>query len=144
MDLERIVLSQKQIESMHRHAEEALPQEAVALILGTLSQAEVKVSQVECLDNVSKSGVTSFAVDPEIQYEILIAAEERDEEMVGIFHSHPAPPNPSSRDRENMRLNPVVWLIASKMTGEWESRAFLYRDKEITEIQMDIIDAQDL
>lgn len=128
---------------MYRHAEEVLPLEAVALLLGTFTEDELKVSQVECLENVSKSRTTSFAVDPETQYRVLVEAEERGEEMIGIFHSHPAPPSPSSRDRENMRLNPVVWLIASKMTGEWESRAFLLSHEKIVEIQMVIIDAPD-
>ena len=85
MDPKRIILSHSQIESMHRHAEEALPLEVVALLLGTFTEDELKVSQVECLENVSQSRTTSFAVDPETQYRVLIEAEERDEEMIGIF-----------------------------------------------------------
>jgi proteasome lid subunit RPN8/RPN11 len=140
LDFERILLSQSQMKTLYNHAEEALPHESVALLIGTYSEKQVIVSRVECLDNVSERRMTSFAVNPELQYKILIEADERGEEMIGIFHSHPAPPAPSSHDRENMRLNQVVWLIASKMTGEWESRAYLYSNGEINEVRSEISD----
>lgn len=56
-------------------------------------------------------------------------ADTRGESMVGIFHSHPAPPRPSQSDLNNMRLNPVIWIIASKITGNWEMRAYSLEEK---------------
>jgi proteasome lid subunit RPN8/RPN11 len=84
----------------------------------------VVVSHIELIQNIAESK-TSFSVDPEVEYKLLVEAEERGEDLVGIFHSHPAPPKPSSSDLRNMRLNPVVWLISSKLTGCWISRAFI-------------------
>ena len=123
------------LEVLHNHAEEALPLESVALLFGNVKDVEVVVTRVELLENVAAS-TTSFAVDPEREYHLLMDAEGRGEEMVGIFHSHPAPPRPSSRDLRNMRLNPVVWAIASKSTGSWETRAFLLEDENLTNVRI--------
>jgi len=123
------------LEGLHNHAEEALPLESVALLFGNVKDVEVVVTRVELLENVAAS-TTSFAVDPEREYHLLMDAEDRGEEMVGIFHSHPAPPRPSSRDLRNMRLNPVVWAIASKSTGSWETRAFLLEGEDLTNVRI--------
>ncbi|MFX1416544.1 MAG: Mov34/MPN/PAD-1 family protein [Promethearchaeota archaeon] len=125
------------LERLHSHAEEALPLESVALLFGHVRNSEVVVTRLEFLENVAAS-TTSFAVDPEREYHLLIDAEERGEEMVGIFHSHPAPPKPSPRDLRNMRLNPVVWAIASKSTGSWETRAFLLEGENLIDVRIDL------
>ncbi|UCH05961.1 MAG: M67 family metallopeptidase [Candidatus Thorarchaeota archaeon] len=130
-------LSKAALEQLHTHAEKALPLESVALLFGHIQKSEVIVARIEFLENVAAS-TTSFAVDPEREYHLLMDAEERGEEMVGIFHSHPAPPIPSPRDLRNMRLNPVVWAIASKSTGSWETRAFLLEDENLIHVQIDL------
>jgi proteasome lid subunit RPN8/RPN11 len=47
------------------------------------------------------------------------AGDEYD--IMGIIHSHPAPPYPSSIDRENMKLWPVVWLIVDSRVGNYKA-----------------------
>jgi len=37
---------------------------------------------------------------------------------------------------ENMKLNPVVWLIASKETGNWENSAFLLDNDVLIEVSI--------
>ena len=128
-------LQKAALEQLHDHAEKALPLEAVALLFGHVKDTEVLVTRLEFLENVAAS-TTSFAVDPEREYHLLMEAEERGEEMVGIFHSHPAPPKPSSRDLRNMRLNPVVWAIASKSTGAWETSAFLLEGENLIDVRI--------
>lgn len=124
-------LSVLDLETLHYHAESRRPQEAAALLFGKISETSVIVTRVELVGNEATSSLTSFVVNPEEQYRLMIEAEEKEEELVGIFHSHPAPPYPSSRDKENMKLNPVVWLIASKETGDWVSMAYIMGDHEI-------------
>ncbi|UCE10563.1 MAG: M67 family metallopeptidase [Candidatus Thorarchaeota archaeon] len=119
---------------LHDLAEAQLPLESAALLFGTVKDEIVSVTHVETVDNLSERTAVSFSVDPEHQYRLLIEAEERGEELVAIFHSHPAPPRPSSRDLENMKLNPVVWLIASKTTGQWETRAFIVEGATYEEV----------
>ena len=88
------------------------------------------------MENDSPHNLTSFSIDPEIQYSLLMDADIRGESMVGIFHSHPAPPRPSQSDMKNMQLNPVVWLIASNTTGEWVTRAYILENKSPVEVSI--------
>lgn len=127
-------LSIMDMDSLHNHAEVNLPIEAVALLFGLVSESSVTVNRIELVHNEASSSTTTFMVNPEEQYRLLVEAEEQGEELVGIFHSHPAPPFPSSRDQRNMKLNPVVWLIASKASGNWVSNAFLLEDDRVKEI----------
>ncbi|MFW9793430.1 MAG: M67 family metallopeptidase [Candidatus Thorarchaeota archaeon] len=120
---------------LHEHAETNLPNEAAALLFGNIAKNSVIVKHIELVSNESISSLTAFNVNPEEQYRLFVEAEERNEELVCIFHSHPAPPYPSETDRRNMKLNPVVWLIASKESGTWESRAYLLSDDTVEEVQ---------
>ena len=132
----RLHLSNENLLKLHEHAEANLPTEAAALLFGNISEHSITVDYIELVPNESTSGITSFKVNPEEQYRLLEEAEERNEELVCVFHSHPAPPFPSTTDRRNMKLNPVVWLIASKVSGIWESRAFLMVDDAVEEVMM--------
>ena len=119
--------------------QDCLPEEAVALLFGTVEGSNVIVSTAAIVDNTAKSK-TTFSVEPTLQYRLLVEAERRGEELVCIYHSHPAPPRPSRTDLKNMELNPVVWLISSKQTGSWVSKAFLLKDKEIKEVGISFSD----
>ena len=127
-------LTVKDLDILLNHAETNLPLEAAALLFGQVSELSVIANRIELVHNEASSRRTSFLVNPEEQYRLLVEAEEHDEELVGIFHSHPAPPFPSSRDQQNMKLNPVVWLIASKESESWTSKAFLMEDDQVKEV----------
>ncbi|MHA1138281.1 MAG: M67 family metallopeptidase [Candidatus Thorarchaeota archaeon] len=121
---------------MHRHAETNLPREAVALLFGVISEYVVHAKRVELMENESKTNRTTFSVNPEIEYRLLIEAEEQGEALVGIYHSHPAPPAPSETDLRNMRLNPVIWLISSKLTGDWITKAYILVGDNVNEVSI--------
>ncbi len=127
-----LVIKQDDIRRLLEHAENYLPLESVALLFGIVNDSNVVVNSVELVDN-SAGSETTFSVDPVVQYNLLMASEERNEELVCVFHSHPAPPIPSSTDLRNMKLNPVVWLVASRTTGQWEHKAFLLNKNEEAE-----------
>ncbi|MBE0527011.1 MAG: M67 family metallopeptidase [Candidatus Thorarchaeota archaeon] len=119
---------------LQQHAEICFPGEAVALLFGVISEKIVHVNRVEPMQNESKTNLTNFSVNPESEYQLLIEAEERGESLVGIYHSHPAPAEPSKSDLRNMSLNPVVWLIASKLTGNWIVKAYILVHEKADEI----------
>ncbi|MFW9963485.1 MAG: M67 family metallopeptidase [Candidatus Sifarchaeia archaeon] len=129
-------LSLMHLNILHNHAETSLPLEAVALLFGRMVDQSIAVNRIELVQNEASSNITSFMVNPEVQYQLLVEAEERDEDLVGIFHSHPAPPFPSNRDKQNMKLNDVVWLIASKESGSWLSKAYLMENEQIKEVDL--------
>ena len=135
----RLHISNKDLERLYQHAEMSYPNEAVAFLFGNRRQMDLLVSRAVLLQNTSPRSRTSFSVNPEEQYRLYIDAEERNEILVSIFHSHPAPPLPSVRDIDNMRLNPVVWLIASRMTGTWTHKAYVLQAE--VPVEIDIIPA---
>jgi proteasome lid subunit RPN8/RPN11 len=128
---------------LQQHAETCLPEEAVALLFGLISDNIVHVNCIELMENESQANRTTFSVNPEREYQLLIEAEERGESLVGIYHSHPAPPEPSNKDLRNMRLNPVVWIIASKLTGDWIAKAYILEDERAKEIPIRYRDSID-
>jgi proteasome lid subunit RPN8/RPN11 len=129
----KLFLSKNHLQQLHNHAEVCLPEESVALLFGIVDDSNVVVRRIAIVSNTAESRST-FSVEPALQYRLLVEAEERGEDLVCIFHSHPAPPRPSQTDLKNMKLNPVVWLIASKETGIWESRAFLLENEVVKEV----------
>ncbi|MFW9908852.1 MAG: M67 family metallopeptidase [Candidatus Thorarchaeota archaeon] len=129
----RLRLGTGHLERLYHHAETCLPLESVALLFGSVEEDTIVVNRVELTENMAESR-TTFSIDPVLQYNLFVKAEELGEDLVCIFHSHPAPPAPSKTDLKNMVLNSVVWLIASKQTGTWESRAFILDDGQPVEI----------
>ena len=134
----RLCLLESDLGVLHLLAERVLPLESVALLFGNVEHADVIVKRIELVENSSKL-TTRFSVDPVVQYQLLIDAEKRGEDMVGIYNSHPTLAKPSSIDKKNMRLNPVVWLIASKNSSVWESKAFILDGDKIIEISIDLM-----
>lgn len=132
----KLHISYRDLVILHDYAESSLPMEAAALIFGQVTHQSILANHIRLVGNESLSSTTSFMVDPEEQYQLLTEAEMLGEELVCIFHSHPAPPFPSKRDQENMKLNPVAWLIASKESGTWVSKAFIMEDDQIQELDL--------
>lgn len=129
-----IHIFQRNLIRLKKHAETNLPREAVALLFGVIFEYIVRVNRVELMKNESKTDRTAFSVNPETEYQLLIEADEQGESLVGIYHSHPAPPVPSETDLRNMRLNPVIWFISSKLTGDWVTKAYMLIGENVNEI----------
>ncbi|MBN2229818.1 MAG: M67 family metallopeptidase [Candidatus Thorarchaeota archaeon] len=123
---------------LEKHAAASFPLEAAALLFGTISDNSIFVNRIEPMQNESENKQTSFTINPEDQYRLLIKAEELGESLVGIFHSHPAPAYPSKRDQRNMRLNPVVWLVSSKTTGTWVTKAYILENDDVVSITIHV------
>ncbi len=91
--------------------------EKAALLFGRLEGDSAVVSRGVVAVNEEESP-THFRVDPTFLLRALEDADARGEELVGLLHVHPAPPEPSAEDLRFMEANPIVWIIASK-TGEF-------------------------
>ncbi len=124
-----IRLNGDKVESLTSFAKDSLPCESCALLLGETSTEnldEIIVSDVITVKN-SDSSPVAFSIDPDDLINAYQVSEARNLQVVGIFHSHPAEPFPSSTDKKYMKINPVVWLIYSTVTNE--SRAYIFEDK---------------
>jgi proteasome lid subunit RPN8/RPN11 len=136
-------ISRNDLIRLQDHADMMAPDEAVALLFGTISGISVYVARVELMENTSVAAHTSFSVSPEVEYSLLLEAEKRGESLIGIFHSHPAPPRPSQSDLRNMHLNPVVWLVASKLSGSWIVKGYTLEENGAVEVVMHVLESRD-
>lgn len=120
-----IVISKTDLSELERHAKESLPNESCAFLLGK-GLEEIAVSEVMLVKNAQSDRV-SFTIPPDEILKAYSSAEEKKMQVAGIFHSHPARPEPSSTDAMFMEINPVVWVIYS--TTENRFAAWILADK---------------
>ena len=137
--IQSFILNQFQVERLACLARESLPNESCALLLGNYTNKENEIQVIETLSmkNSDALPTTRFRIDSQELINGYLRAEKMGLNVVGIFHSHPAPPIPSSTDKIFMEINPVVWLIYSTLTNE--SRAYIYEQKKVREVRLRVI-----
>lgn len=106
----KIVLTSEQITRLARFANDALPNESCAFLFG--SSNESTVTEILPMKNVDSSPY-SFSIEPSELLDAYDKAEKKGLDVIGIFHSHPGKPSPSTTDLKFMEINPVIWLIYS-------------------------------
>jgi len=92
------------------------PKEACGFLLGRARNEGFVVLKIIPAANMLDSN-SAFKIHPS---EVLKAFEEADAlglEVIGVYHSHPAPPEPSLIDLHYMKASPMVWLIISMLDG---------------------------
>jgi proteasome lid subunit RPN8/RPN11 len=134
--VQSLILTQLQLDDLAHFASNSLPNESCALLLGNYTnENEIKVIESLSMKN-SDASPTSFRIEPQELMNAYLAAEKMNLNVIGIFHSHPAPPIPSSTDKIFMEINPVIWLIYSTITRE--SRAYIFEQK-VCEVQLKVL-----
>jgi [CysO sulfur-carrier protein]-S-L-cysteine hydrolase len=132
--IDRIILTTQQHNNLVSLAKNTLPNESCAILVGKTTGKDVRIIDLIPMRNSDSSKVT-FSMDPQQLMDMYQKVEKQDMHVVGIFHSHPAEPTPSSIDKKFMEINPVVWIIYSTITHR--SRAYIFEEK-IKEVQMHI------
>lgn len=75
--------------------------------------------------NAHETPNTRYRIDPREQLRAFREMDERDEELVAIYHSHPvSQPYPSPTDRAESHYPDVTYILLSLRTAEPEVRAF--------------------
>jgi|1186.fasta_scaffold211617_2 proteasome lid subunit RPN8/RPN11 len=134
--IKSLILTQIELNKLVYFANKSLPNESCALLLGNYNnENEIKVIDSLAMRNSDESP-RSFRIESQELINGYLTAEKMNLNVVGIFHSHPAPPIPSSTDKIFMEINPVVWLIYSTLINQ--SRAYIFEQK-IREVQLKVI-----
>lgn len=116
-----LVLSDDQLDVIKRHGQSTYPEEGGGLLLGQFSDGQAFVGEIRVLPN-------TWEVDAERRRRYLIpsnvmlreqrAADARDLDVVGYFHSHPDhPAEPSQFDRDHALPN-WSYVIVSVRQGQ--------------------------
>jgi proteasome lid subunit RPN8/RPN11 len=87
-------------------------------------------------ENAERSSL-SFTISPEELLSGYLHADELDMELVGIYHSHPAPPAPSRTDLGFMKWSAPVWLIVSSL--DWRYAAFRSEEGKAVELRLKLV-----
>ena len=128
--MQKIILSQSDKKILTEHAEKEKPNESCAILFGKDEQ----VSEVFLAKNIEESPV-NFTISNEQLIEGYKLAEEKQVDVIGIFHSHPnSEAYPSNTDKKFMQSNPVAWIIYSGVTKDF--KAYLL-ESDIIEIPIE-------
>lgn len=133
--IDRVVIGADHIKQLERHATDSLPLESCALLLGKIKQNEIIVEKVLLSQNADRSTAT-FSIAPDELFKAYKEAEKLGLEVVAIFHSHPAPPRPSSTDARYMQINQIPWIIMST-TEKNRMNAFMH-EQDIRQLDLSI------
>lgn len=108
-----IVITKNQKQVLVEHAKKHAPNESCALLFGKEDAHTYTVKDVFLTDNTENSPI-KFIISNEALLKGYKEAENKNLEVVGIFHSHPhSKAVPSATDKKFMEINPVVWVIFS-------------------------------
>ena len=128
--MQKIKLPQTDKKILSEYSENQKPNESCALLFGK----DNTVMDLFLTENIEKSSV-NFTISNKQLIEGYKIAEEKNMEVIGIFHSHPeSEAYPSNTDRKFMQSNPVVWVIYSGINKNF--RAYVL-ESEIVEIPIE-------
>ena len=116
----KLSISQELLNKIRDHGESSYPDEGAGLLLGSAENDHHVVESILPLNNAREASARHhrYLITAEDMLHGEEVAAERDQSIVGIFHSHPDHPDqPSEYDRENA----IPWysyLITSVRNGQ--------------------------
>ena len=115
--MQKIKISNSHKKILTEHAENEKPNESCAILFGK----EDTVSDIFLTKNIEESPV-NFTISNEQLIEGYKIAEDKQLDIIGIFHSHPnSEAYPSNTDKKFMHSNPVVWIIYSGANKDFKA-----------------------
>jgi proteasome lid subunit RPN8/RPN11 len=132
--MQNLILTSEQWQTMRNHVNAEAPLEAC----GLLSGKDSRVESVHQIRNQVQSSAR-YVMDPIEQLNAFNWIESHNMDLLAIYHSHPTgPENVSATDIEEAAY-PVVYIVWSRMRGEWQARAFWIENRKVTDVQMNVI-----
>ncbi|HEY5981850.1 MAG TPA: M67 family metallopeptidase [Anaerolineales bacterium] len=133
-------LKQSDWDVMLKHVQACAPLEACGLLGGQGDFVQIVIP----VSNSERSPVR-FRMDPAEQLHAFGLIEERNMELVGIFHSHTgdeasgsvAPGGPSPTDVAEAAY-PVVQIIWSRRAGQWSARGYRINGGRIASVTLEV------
>jgi proteasome lid subunit RPN8/RPN11 len=128
--IRKLYLRAEHWEEMRTDILERISEEACGIVAGNNGTS----SAVFSVTNVLHSPVR-FLMAPEEQLQVLNHIEEKDWQLLAIYHSHlQGPENPSPIDIAESFYPDAVNLIWSNLSGKWDCRGFLIEKGQVKEI----------
>jgi [CysO sulfur-carrier protein]-S-L-cysteine hydrolase len=116
------------------HAREEAPNECCGLIGGSDGVAKTAYRARN-----AEASPLRYNLDPQDQFRIMTAMDEKGEELSAIYHSHTASPAYPSQTDINLASYPdALYLIVSLADGEKDLRGYRIEDGEVDEVELNV------
>lgn len=124
-----LTLSSGHLKEIIAHCQQGAPNE----VCGFLPGREERVFRIRPMTNLEPTPV-SYLMDPKEQIEVFNEMDQKGEDLVAIYHSHPhSRPLPSKKDIEMAFYPDSLYLIISLAEGV-EVRCFRIIDGRVAEV----------
>lgn len=124
-------ISREILDRIHKHGEDAYPEEGAGLLLGELTDEKAAIYEIIPLTNAREESArhNRYLITPEDMLRGEHEAMRLGLDVIGVFHSHPDHPNlPSEFDRE-WALPNLSYLITSVANSKAiDSRSWFLTD----------------
>jgi len=136
MGMERIILPRQLVNQMLHQAQSSPDTE----VCGLITARDGRPRRCIPVPNVAVHPQRLFSMDPQRQIDAQRRMREQDEELFGIYHSHPhSPAQPSDTDLQQAGYPEALYIIVSLNTkGVLEMRGFRLQDGEAVQVQLEI------
>ena len=127
----QITLPNHLLDQIHRHGEEAYPEEGAGLLLGKADAEQRQVSALLPLTNAREDAArhNRYLLTAEDMMRGELEAERVGLDVIGVFHSHPDHPNQPSEFDRDWALPWFSYIITSVQAGKAvESRSWRLTD----------------
>jgi len=132
--MDSLIFTAQQLEAMIHHVEAESPLEACGLLGGK----DARVESVHFVRNQAQSPVR-FVMDAKEQLDAFEWIESQDQELLAIFHSHPAGPETVSVTDIAEAAYPVIHIILARAEGKWRPRGFWIENGQAREVTLQIV-----
>jgi len=135
---EHLILQQAHWDQMQQHVKNNPHEEVCGLLAGYRISTEYVVKTVISITNELHSPYR-YRMDPKEQLKAFLAIEDRNMQLVAIYHSHPfGPAFPSPTDLREAYYPDAVQIIWSYQEGRWDSKGFIIHSNSVCEITIGI------
>ncbi|GAA0226793.1 desampylase [Haladaptatus pallidirubidus] len=119
-----LVLSREVYDTLVSRARRGRPAEICGLLAGA-RDSPTRIEDTFQAENVAETPETNYEIHPEEQLAIMEEIEDRGQDVVGFYHSHPAGPDrPSETDAADATWDGYSYVIVSlngayPFVGSW-------------------------
>jgi proteasome lid subunit RPN8/RPN11 len=143
-------LGQSHYDALRQHGEETYPQECCGVLLGRIDGADDRTRLVTSIARAGNTRTDSpqnrYNIDPRELVRIQRAAREREEDIIGFYHSHPDhPARWSETDLAEAHWFGCSYVITSVekgragRTNSFELRGRDESDKHLVEEKIEVV-----
>lgn len=140
-----IRLEREHLTAIHRHAEEAYPEECCGLLVGTLSPAgDKQIHRVERATNLNRERARDrYELDPRDFLRVDGELRGTDLAIVGVYHSHPDHPARPSRFDAERAWPAFSYVIVSVQEGRAAATHSWLYDAARGEFDLEPVEVED-